>query len=96
MALAQEIIIRPVITEKASDLTADHNQYTFEVARTANKIEIRKAVEMVFGVKVKKVRTQVVRAGLHRVGKFRGLRSAWKKAVVTVDSNDSIDFYGED
>ena len=64
----QEIIVRPVITEKSADLQEYDNQYVFEVARQANKIEIRKAVEMVFGVRVEKVRTMVVRGDVRRVG----------------------------
>lgn len=89
-----EIIIRPVVTEKSSDLTADNNQYVFEVHRDANKIEIRKAIEMVFGVRVKKVRTMVVRGDVRRVGRFYGRERWWKKAVVNVHHGDSIDIYG--
>ncbi len=90
----QQIIVRPVITEKASDLQGSDNQYAFEVLRDANKIEIRKAVEMVFGVRVQKVRTMVVRGDVRRVGKYYGRKRFWKKAVVTVHPGDSIDFYG--
>jgi len=89
-----EIIIRPVVTEKSSDLTAENNQYVFEVHRKANKIEIRKAVEMVFGVRVGKVRTMVVRGDLRRVGRNYGRERWWKKAVVNVHPGDSIDIYG--
>ncbi len=94
--IAHEIIIRPVVTEKSSDLQGRNNQYVFEVAQTANKIEIRKAVELVFGVRVKQVRTQVVRGDEHRVGVHRGRRRAWKKAIVTLRADDSIDLYGEE
>ena len=92
----QQIIIRPVLTEKTSELEQIHNQYTFEVHRQANKIEIRKAIEIVFGVRVDKVRTMVVRGDLRRVGRFYGKTRQWKKAVVTLHPNDSIDFYGDD
>ena len=92
----QQIIIRPVLTEKSAELEAVNNQYTFEVHRQANKIEIRKAIEMVFGVRVGKVRTMVMRGNLRRVGRFYGKTRQWKKAVVTVHPGDSIDFYGED
>lgn len=92
----QEIIIRPVLTEKSSELEAVNNQYTFEVHRQANKIEIRKAVEMVFGVRVNKVRTMVMRGDLRRVGRFYGKTRQWKKAVVSLHPGDSIDLYGED
>ena len=91
-----EIIVRPVVTEKTTDLQADANQYVFEVAKKANKIEIRKAVEMVFGVRVRKVRTQVVRGSLRRVGAHWGLRPSWKKAIVTLHPDDTIDLYGEE
>ncbi len=93
---AQEIIIRPVLTEKSADLESANNQYTFEVHRRANKIEIRKAVEMVFGVRVDKVRTMVMRAELRRVGRFFGKTRQWKKAIVTLHPGDSINLYGED
>jgi large subunit ribosomal protein L23 len=91
-----QIIVRPVVTEKTSDLTGTHNQYVFEVHKTANKIEIRKAVEMVFGVRVDGVRTQVVRGNLRRVGSYYGRKPSWKKAVVTLHPDDSIDLYGEE
>lgn len=91
-----EIIVRPVVTEKTADLQAIANQYVFEVAKRANKIEIRKAVEMVFGVRVEKVRTQVVRGSLRRVGAFWGRKPSWKKAIVTLHPDDSIDLYGEE
>lgn len=93
--LPQEVIIRPILSEKSSDLEAQHNQYVFEVARKANKIEIRKAVEMVFGVRVDKVRTAVVRGNMRRVGRFSGKTRQWKKAIVSVHAGDNIDFYGD-
>lgn len=92
----QQIIIRPLLSEKSAELEAANNQYTFEVHRQANKIEIGKAVEIVFGVRVDKVRTMVYRGDLRRVGRFTGKTRQWKKAVVTLHSGDSIDFYGED
>jgi large subunit ribosomal protein L23 len=92
----QEVIIRPLLTEKSADAENENNQYTFEVHRQANKIEIRKAVEMVFGVRVKKVRTQVVRGDIRRVGQHYGKTRQWKKAVVSVHDGDHIDLYGED
>ena len=91
----ESIIIRPLVTEKSSDQENAVNQYTFEVARNANKIDIRKAVEMVFGVRVDKVRTQVVRGELRRVGRHFGKTRQWKKAIVSVHPGDSIDLYGE-
>lgn len=90
-----QLIKRPVITEKATGLQTK-NQYVFAVADQANKIEIRKAVEMAFGVRVTKVQTMVVRGDMRRVGKYTGRQAAWKKAVVTIHPNDSINFYGEE
>jgi large subunit ribosomal protein L23 len=91
-----QIIIRPILTEKSNGLEASFNQYTFEVHRAANKIEIGKAIAQAFGVRVDKVRTMVVRGDIRRVGRFYGKTRQWKKAVVTLHPGDSIDFYGED
>lgn len=95
MSTPQQIIIRPVISEKTTDLQTQLGKYVFEVAKKANKIEIRKAVEMVFGVRVSDVHTMVVRGDVRRVGRFFGRRPFWKKAIVTLNDGDSIDFYGE-
>ncbi|MBK8261823.1 MAG: 50S ribosomal protein L23 [Nannocystis sp.] len=92
--IPHQVIIRPVVTEKATDLQTALNQYAFEVAKKANKIEIRKAVEILFGVKVEKVRTMVQRGDIRRVGKFFGRKASWKKALVTLHDGDSIDLYG--
>lgn len=96
MQTPHHVIIRPVVTEKTADQQADNNQYVFEVARAANKIEIRNAVEMIFGVRVGGVRTQVVRGDIERVGRFYGKSRQWKKAVVTLHPDDTIDLYGEE
>lgn len=80
---AQDIVIRPVITEK-SMLGAAEKKYTFEVAKTANKIEIAKAVEELFKVKVAKVNTVHVRGQLRRQGRSQGYTPSWKKAYVTL------------
>jgi len=92
----QQIIIRPLLTEKSATLEAANNQYTFEVHRQSNKIEIGKAVAIVFGVRVDQVRTMVMRGDMRRVGRFSGKTRQWKKAIVTLHPGDSIDFYGED
>jgi large subunit ribosomal protein L23 len=91
-----QIILRPILSEKSSGLETGLNQYTFEVHRQANKIEIGKAVEIVFGVRVEKVRTMVSRGDIRRVGRFYGKTRQSKKAIVTLHPGDSIDFYGED
>ena len=79
-----EIIVRPVMTEKSTEALDKLNAYTFVVARDANKIEIKQAVEQLFGVKVKDVRTMQYRGKERRVGRYIGRRAAWKKAVVTL------------
>jgi large subunit ribosomal protein L23 len=79
-----QILVRPVVTEKSTDLMTEQNQYVFQVAKQANKIEVRKAVEMVFGVRVSDVRTQVVRGDMRRVGQNTGRKPSWKKAIVTL------------
>jgi large subunit ribosomal protein L23 len=94
--IPHHVIVKPIVTEKSTDLQAELNQYIFEVHKKANKIEIRKAIEMVFGVRVEGVRTQVVRGDLRRVGQHRGRRPGWKKAIVTLHPDDSIDLYGEE
>jgi large subunit ribosomal protein L23 len=91
-----QVIVRPIVTEKSSELIGDNNQYVFEVHKDANKIEVRKAVEMVFGVRVNQVRTQVVRGDIRRVGMFYGRKPSWKKAIVSLHPDDSIDLYGEE
>ena len=91
----EAIIIRPLVTEKSSTQEGLDNQYTFEVHKSANKIDIRKAVEMVFGVRVTKVRTMVSRGDIRRVGRFYGRMRSSKKAIVSVHPGDRIDLYGE-
>ena len=82
--VAYDIIKRPVITEKSMALTQDR-KYTFLVAKDANKIEIAKAVEEIFGVKVAKVNTLNVQGKEKRTGRYpAGRRPSWKKAMVTL------------
>ena len=90
---AQDIIIRPIITEK-SMIGATEKKYTFEVAKKAGKIEIAKAVEELFGVKVAKVNTINVRGKLRRQGRNQGYTRAWKKAYVTLTQDSkNIEFF---
>lgn len=79
--LAHDIIRRPIITERSMDQVADR-KYTFEVAKGANKIEIKKAVEEIFKVEVEKVTTMNYIGKPKRQGVFSGKRADWKKAVV--------------
>lgn len=89
-----EIIRKPLITEKANMLSEAGNVVAFEVSRTANKIEIKCAIEQAFDVKVKTVNTMQNRGKVKRVGYNFGQRSNWKKAYVTLEEGHSIDFYG--
>ena len=88
-----DVIIKPVVTEASMDMLAD-KKYTFKVAKDANKIEIKKAVEEIFDVKVDKVTTMNFDGKLKRMGRFEGRRAAYKKAVVklTADSK-TIEFF---
>ena len=90
--LPNQVIIRPLMTEKMTKLTEIANQYAFEVDRSANKIEIMRAVEQRFDVTVESVRTIVVRGKKRRMGRFEGKRSQWKKAIVSLKEGDSIDY----
>ncbi len=91
--IAQDIILRPIITENSMDGIADR-KYTFEVAKDANKIEIAKAVEELFGVKVSKVNTVNVDGKLRRYGRFEGYTASRKKAIVTLtEDSKSIEFF---
>ena len=89
-----QIIRKPLITEKANILKDAAAVVVFEVARTANKIEIKQAVEKAFDVKVKSVNTILLRGKIKRVGANLGQRSNWKKAYVTLADGHNIDFYG--
>ena len=92
--LAQDIIIRPVVTEKGMSGIAE-KKYTFEVAKNANKIEIAKAVEELFkDVKVAKVNTVSMRGKLRRQGRYEGYTRSWKKAYVTLtEDSKNIEFF---
>ena len=89
-----QIIGKPLITEKTS-LQKDAAQVVvFEVARSANKIEIKQAVEQAFEVKVKNVNTALMAGKVKRRGLVVGKRSNWKKAYVTLEEGSNIDFFG--
>ena len=91
--ISHDIIIRPIITEK-SMLGATEKKYTFEVAKTAGKIEIARAVEEIFKVKVKKVNTVNVRGKFRRQGRSEGYTRSWKKAIVTLtEDSKTIEFF---
>ncbi len=88
-----KVIKRPMITEQGAMMREMNNQYIFQVAPEANKLEIRQAVEHFFGVKVLQVRTMNYRGKIKRMGRFSGKRADWKKAVVTLAKEDTIDLF---
>ncbi len=90
---SHQIIKRPIITEKANLGKEVSNHHTFEVMLTANKIEIRKAVEELFGVKVLGVQTCLMRGKNKRRGRVLGRTPNWKKALVKLAPGESIDFF---
>jgi large subunit ribosomal protein L23 len=93
MMLPQELIRRPLITEKATRLKEASNTVCFEVARSANKIEVRRAVETLFGVKVLDVRVANRQGKWKRMGRFIGQRKAWKKAYVRLAPDAKLEFF---
>ena len=88
----EEIIVKPIITEKSSTGVAE-GKYTFKVAKKATKVEIANAVETLFDVKVLSVNTMTVKGKEKRVGANSGKRPDWKKAIVTIDTNPSETSY---
>ena len=88
-----DIILRPIITEKSTLVKETGNQYVFEVTRSANKIEIRKAVEKLFKVKVLDVHVSNMEGKKKRLGRFAGKRSDWKKAIVKLSPKDKITIF---
>jgi large subunit ribosomal protein L23 len=106
MRAPEQVIKRPLLTEKGSFLKETggrsedqaepetlSSQLLFEVARDANKIEIRHAVEKLWNVNVLKVRTTIVRGKEKRLGRFTGRRSNWKKALVTLAPGQNVEFF---
>ena len=93
MKMAQDIIIKPIITEESMKGAAER-KYTFQVAKDANKIEIAKAVEELFGVEVCKVNTISVRGKFRRQGRVGGFTASSKKAIITLTENSKgIEFF---
>jgi len=92
MLTIYDVIKRPLITEKAMDLKENLNQIAFEVDPRANKIQIKEAVEKLFNVKVKDVRTMNVRGKVKRFGTTVGRRDDWKKAVVVLEKDQKLEF----
>ena len=93
MKAAQDIILAPVITERTMTGFAD-KKYTFKVATDATKIDIARACEEIFGVKVEKVNTINVRGHKRRMGRYEGMTASWKKAIVTLKADSkTIEFF---
>jgi large subunit ribosomal protein L23 len=89
----RQIVLRPVVTEASAILQETDATYTFIVAKDANKIEIKNAVQTLFGVRVDGVRTAVYRGKWRRVGKSEGRKPSFKKAIVKLAEGESIDVY---
>ena len=89
----KQVIVRPVVTERSTELADDRGAYTFIVNKDANKIEIKNAIESLFDVKVKAVRTANYQGKWRRMGNSYGRKPAYKKAVVTLAEGQRIDVY---
>jgi large subunit ribosomal protein L23 len=89
----RDVIRAPVVTERSNDLQESMRTYTFIVATEANKLEIRHAVQSLFNVRVKSVRTANYQGKWRRVGRSLGRKPAYKKAIVRLAEGDSIDVY---
>ena len=90
--IAEEVIIAPVVTEKSND-EIQMGKYTFKVNKKATKVDIKRAVEKLFEVKVLSVNTMTVKGKEKRVGRSVGKTSDWKKAIVTIETNPSDQSY---
>ncbi len=88
-----DIVRRPILTEKTILQKEKSGQITFEVDKCANRIEIGKAVENIFNVKVTSVKTQMVKGKKVRRGRYVGKKKDWKKAIVKLNAGDRIDFF---
>ena len=94
MKSPRDVIQAPLISEKGTQLTESFNQVLFKVRPDANKIEVKRAVETLFKVKVVQVRMARYLGKMRRIGRSMGRRSDWKKAYVTLREGDKIDFFG--
>jgi large subunit ribosomal protein L23 len=93
MRTVYEVIKRPIISEKSTALAEVGGRYAFEVAPQANKIEIKDAVQQLFNVKVRAVRTMVMHGKLKRTQRAQTKQANWKKAIVTLAEGQKIDFF---
>jgi large subunit ribosomal protein L23 len=90
------VLVGPHVSEKTTDVADNHNQFVFKVRRDSNKSEIRRAVELMFEVKVMDVQVVNCRGKIKRFGQDYGQRQHWKKAYVTLAEGQGIDFLGTD
>ncbi len=90
---ARDIIIKPVVSEKSMQLIQDTNTYSFQVARDANKVEIKNAIKEIFNVEVENVNTMNVRGKKRRLGRNEGKRADWKKAMVKLAEGEEIEIF---
>ena len=88
-----DVLRAPKMSEKTLSLKEEANQFAFEVDQRANKIQIKESVEKSFKVSVLKVRTMNVRGKKQRLGRYQGLKSSWKKAIVTLKEGDTIEYF---
>ena len=93
MKPARKVILKPLVTEKSTDLRVKEDKYAFEVDLKANKPEIKKAIEELFKVNVVGVHTMIVHGKVKRMGRFEGKRPNWKKAIVSFKKGEKIDFF---
>lgn len=89
---ARELIKRPLITEKTTQLM-EENKYCFLVDPKANKTQIKQAIEEIFNVKVKNVNTQNLLGKIKKMGRYSGRRPSWKRAIVTLEKGSNIEFF---
>lgn len=91
--IGYDIVRQPLLTEKTNLLREQYNQFSFEVAPHANRIEIKRSVESIFKVRVKSVRTMNYKGKIKRKGRIEGRRKNWKKAVVRLYPGERIEFF---
>ena len=91
--LLKDTLVRPLVTEKTTSFLGTDRSYAFEVAVDATKPQIKKAIELHYGVRVDTVRTAVVRGKVKRFGRFHGKRKNWKKAFVTLAEGQTLNLF---
>lgn len=92
MKNSRDILVKPIVSER-SVAQMEENKYTFKTDKKANKIEIKRAVEEIFNVKVVDVKTMIVKGKVKRMGRYQGKRPDWKKAIVTLQAGDKIEVF---